>query len=153
MTSVHHGEYVVGIVLALGVAAFARLTGLDGDRDRGFYPTMTVAIASYYVLFAVMGGSAQALLVDTIAMAAFAVVAVMGFRSTLWLVVIALAAHGVFDAFHDHLITNTGVPEWWPAFCGAFDVTAAGTLAWRCLAAPTRARLPSERGVSSPLSR
>lgn len=147
MISVHHGEYVVGIVLALGIAALARLTGLDGDRDRAFYPTMTIAIASYYVLFAVLGGSTQALLVDAIAMAAFAFVAVLGFRSTLWWVVIALAGHGVFDAFHSHLITNTGVPAWWPAFCGSFDVTAAGALAWRCLAAPARARLPAERGV------
>lgn len=153
MISVHHGEYVVGIVLALGVAAFARLTGLDGDRDRAFYPAMTVVIASYYVLFAVMGGSAQALLVDAIAMAAFVVVAVMGFRSTLWLVVMALAAHGVFDLFHDGLITNAGVPEWWPAFCAAFDVSAAGALAWRCLTGPAQERVSVQRGVSAPLSR
>ena len=31
------------------------------------------------------------------------------------LVAIALVAHGVFDAFHADLITNPGVPAWWPA--------------------------------------
>ena len=42
--------YVVGIVLSLGVALFARRVGFD--RDRAFYPTVLIVIASYYVLFA-----------------------------------------------------------------------------------------------------
>ena len=46
--------YAIGIVLALCVSVFARVVGLD--RDRAFYPTVLVVIASYYVLFAVMGG-------------------------------------------------------------------------------------------------
>ena len=43
--------YVVGIALSIGVALFARLVRLD--RDRAFYPTVTIVIASYYGLFAV----------------------------------------------------------------------------------------------------
>ena len=50
--------YVVGAVLAPLVSVFARLTGLD--RDRAFYPTVLLVVASYYVLFAVMGGSLRA---------------------------------------------------------------------------------------------
>jgi hypothetical protein len=41
--------YLVWIVLSLGVALFARRVGLD--RDRAFYPTVLIVIASYYVLF------------------------------------------------------------------------------------------------------
>jgi hypothetical protein len=37
-----------------------------------------------------------------------------------------LAAHGVLDFFHGRLVANPGVPPWWPAFCRAFDVAAAG---------------------------
>ena len=44
--------YVAGIVLSIGVAAFARRVGLD--RDRAFYPTVAIVVASYYVLFAAM---------------------------------------------------------------------------------------------------
>jgi hypothetical protein len=40
--------YVVGIVLSLGVALLARRVGFD--RDRSFYPTVLIVIASYYVL-------------------------------------------------------------------------------------------------------
>lgn len=133
-------EYVIGIVLALGVAGFARMTGLD--RDRAFYPTLAIAVASYYVLFAVMGGSTQVLPGEIAAMAAFVLVAVIGFRSNLWFVVVALAAHGVFDAFHHHVVTNPGVPEWWPAFCAAFDVSAAAALAWQCRAGTRKGTSP-----------
>ena len=51
--------YVVGIVLSIGVALFARFVRLD--RDRAFYPTVMIVIASYYVLFAAMSGSVQTL--------------------------------------------------------------------------------------------
>ena len=68
--------FVIGIVLSVGVALFARSVGFD--RDRAFYPTV--------------------------------------------MIVIALAGHGVFDALHGHLLENSGVPVWWPAFCLAFDL-------------------------------
>jgi hypothetical protein len=47
--------YVLGIVLSAGVAVFARSVGFD--RDRAFYPTVMIVIASYYVLFAAISGS------------------------------------------------------------------------------------------------
>ena len=120
--------YVVGIVLALGVAVFARCAGFD--RDRAFYPTVVIVVASYYVLFAVLGGSVHALLRESLVMTGFVTAAVLGFRSSPWLVVAALAGHGVLDAFHGHVVDNPGVPPWWPAFCGAYDVAAAACLAW-----------------------
>jgi hypothetical protein len=56
--------------------------------------------------------------------------AAAGFRSSLWVVVAALAAHGVFDLVHGGVIENPGVPGWWPAFCLTYDVTAATYLLW-----------------------
>ena len=75
--------FIVGIVLALLVSTMVRLVGLD--RDRAFYPTVLVVIASYHVLFAVMGGSSLALLVELAVMAAFAAAALAGFRLNLWI--------------------------------------------------------------------
>ena len=120
--------YLVGFVLALAVAALGTLVGLD--RGRAFYPTLAVVVASYYVLFAVMGGSGHALVMETLVMAGFLVVAMIGFKENLWLVVAALAGHGIFDFFHAHVVANPGVPPWWPGFCLAFDITAAAYLAW-----------------------
>jgi hypothetical protein len=82
------------------------------------------------VLFAVMGGSGHALVVETLVMTGFLLAAVVGFKKSLWLVVAALAAHGVFDLFHGSVVANPGVPEWWPAFCLTYDITAAAFLAW-----------------------
>ena len=53
---------LVGLFLALAVGAFA--TTLRLDRDRAFYPTIMIVIAAYYVLFALMAASNDALPVE-----------------------------------------------------------------------------------------
>jgi hypothetical protein len=121
-------EFLIGIVLALLIGLLATVTGLD--RDRAFYPTVMIVIALYYALFALMSGSIQVLVSESIVIVAFLGASIAGFKSSLWLVVAALAAHGVFDLVHGEFINNTGVPTWWPHFCLAYDVVAAGYLAW-----------------------
>jgi hypothetical protein len=123
--------YFTGITLALAVAAFARWSGFD--RERAFYPSVVVVVASYYVLFAAMDGSVHTLVVEAVAMAVFTVAAVLGFKRYPWLVVAGLVGHGAFDLVHDLVITNPGVPEWWPAFCLTFDLGAGALLAARAL--------------------
>jgi hypothetical protein len=119
---------VVGLTLALAVGLFATVVGLD--RDRAFYPTVTIVVAYLYALFAVMGSSTHALVLELLAGTVFLAGAVLGFRFSLWIAAVALAAHGMFDFAHASIIHNPGVPSWWPQFCGAYDVTAAGYLAW-----------------------
>jgi hypothetical protein len=128
--------YVVGIVLSIGVAVFARSVGFD--RDRAFYPTVMIVIASYYVLFAAMSGSVHTVLLESMVMTGFAIAAVVGFKSSAWIVVGALAGHGVFDAVHGEVLQNSGVPVWWPAFCLAYDLGAAASFAWLLLGEPKR---------------
>jgi hypothetical protein len=120
--------YVSGIVLSLSVAWLARLVGFD--RDRAFYPTVLMVIASYYVLFAAMSESVETVFLESLVMTGFLIAAVVGFKSSAWIVVGALAGHGVFDALHGYVLENSGVPVWWPAFCLAYDLGAAGGLAW-----------------------
>lgn len=119
---------LVGALLAFAVGLLARASGLD--RDRAFYPTVAIVIASYYSLFAVMAGSTRALILESLVAGAFLAAALLGFRSSLWVVVIALAGHCVFDLAHGAFISNPGVPSWWPPFCLTYDATAAGYLAW-----------------------
>lgn len=120
---------VVGVLLALSVGLLLG-TGLGLDRDRAFYPVVTIVVASYYVLFAVLGGSTHALFLESLVGAVFLAIAAAGFKWSLWVVAAALAAHGIFDLTHAAIISNPGVPSWWPEFCLAFDVTAAAYLAW-----------------------
>jgi hypothetical protein len=138
--------FLIGAVLALTVGFTATYIGLD--RDRAFYPSVMIVIASYYALFAVMGGSMHVLVIELIVIVAFLGASIAGFKRSLWLVVVALAAHGVFDLVHGKMIENPGVPPWWPHFCLAYDVTAAAYLAWllrrsKARAAETRPKQPT----------
>jgi len=118
---------LAGVFIALFVSLFAKLVGLD--KDRAFYPTVLVVVASYYDLFAVMSGSIPALVEELAATVLFLGAVVAGFKWNLWIAAVGLAAHGLFDFVHGSLIVNPGVPTWWPAFCLAYDVTAAACVA------------------------
>ena len=111
---------LVGVLSAVAIAALARFTRFD--RDRSFYPTVLVVIASYYILFAVIGGSGQALAWELAAAIAFSTVAIMGALHLPVLVGVGIVAHGFFDLVHHMMMENAGVPDWWPGFCGLLDV-------------------------------
>lgn len=121
--------FLIGTALAL-FAALVLGTAVGMDRDRAYYPVVTIVVASYYSLYAVIGGSTRALVLETLVGLLFLAAAVIGFRSSLWLTMAALAGHGVFDLGHGALIDNPGVPRFWPDFCLGFDVTAGACLAW-----------------------
>jgi hypothetical protein len=123
----------MGAAVGLAAAALTALLGRIGgfDRDRAFYCTLLIVVASYYVLFAAMGGSAHTLVVELAVMGIFAAAAVAAFRGRLWIAAAGLVGHGTFDMLvHGRVVANPGVPEWWPAFCAAYDVAAGLFLAW-----------------------
>jgi len=132
-------EYLIGVILTLAVAAFAAVIGFD--RERAFYPTVLIVIASYYALFAVMGASTRTLIIESIVAGIFVLFAVLGFKRNYWLVVAALVGHGIFDVVRHFFIDNPGVPRWWPGFCLASDVAFG---AWVAVLLITR-RQPSVR--------
>ena len=74
-------EYLIGLILSLAVAGFAAIVGFD--RERAFYPTVLIVIASYYVLFAVMGASRRTLIIEIVVAGGFLLVAILGFRKKL----------------------------------------------------------------------
>lgn len=114
--------YIVGVVLAAALCGFGTIVGLD--RERGFYPTQMIVIALLYGLFAAISGSTQVLMMESIGIILFILAAVIGFKTNLWIVAVALVGHGVYDFLHPWLFDNPGAPRWWPAFCGAYDVVA-----------------------------
>jgi hypothetical protein len=124
-------EYLVGTLLALGTVVLAALIGFD--RERSFYSTVLIVVATYYVLFAVMGATRRTLMLEIAIATGFILFSLIGFKGNLWLVAAALVGHGIFDFIRPSLITNPGVPQWWPGFCMAFDVIFGGWLALRLL--------------------
>ena len=84
----------VGFLIAFAVGVLGTGSGLD--RDRAYYPVVTIVVAHYYALFAALGASTQTLVVESLSGAVFVAAAVWGFKSSLWLVAVALdAAPGV----------------------------------------------------------
>jgi hypothetical protein len=74
-------EYLIGVILTLAVAAFAFLVGFD--RERAFYPTVLIVIASYYALFAVMGASTRTLIIESILAGIFVLLPFSALRGTI----------------------------------------------------------------------
>ena len=132
-------EYLVAVILGLVVTGFARVSGFD--RDRAFYPTVLIVVGSYYPLFAVMGASRYSTLgIEIAAGLVFSALAVVGFKKSMWLAAAGIAGHGFFDFFlHHALVTNPGMPVWWPGFCGTIDIVLGGWLAIYLWKTPTPA--------------
>lgn len=114
---------VIGILLAIAIVALGRIAGLD--RDRAYYPVALIVIGSYYVLFALQAGDRSALPGELVFAVLFAATAIAGFRVSLWIVVAGMALHGLFDFVRAVYLPGSGVPSWWPAFCGSIDVALA----------------------------
>ena len=124
-------EYLVGILLSLGTVVLAAVIGFA--RERSFYSTVLIVVATYYVLFALMGASRRTLMIEIVIAGGFILFALLGFKANLWLVAAALMGHGIFDLIRPSFIANPGVPQWWPGFCLAFDVIFGGWLALQLL--------------------
>lgn len=120
-------EYAIGVIAAAVICPFASVVGFD--KERGFYPVVLIVIEAYYLLFAAMAKSTNALLTEVLPMFLFTATAVLGFRRTAWIVVAGLMLHGVFDSIRHAVIPNPGAPEWWPGFCLAIDLAMAVYLA------------------------
>lgn len=114
-------DYLAGVVVAAAIAGLGHLAGFE--RERSFYPVVMVAIALVYLLLAAVASAPWLALAELAIGAIFAAVAVLGFRYNLWLVVVALVAHGLYDAAHAALLSPAAVPPWYPAFCLAVDLT------------------------------
>jgi hypothetical protein len=127
-------EYLIGLILAAAVGCFTTAIGLS--RDRSFYPTVLIVIGSYYVLFAAMGAPGRTVMVESVVASVFLLCGVLGFKWNLWIVVVALVGHGLFDFVHHFFIDNPGVPHWWPGFCLAFDALLGMFLALRLIRHP-----------------
>ncbi len=72
-------------------------------------------------------------------------------QASLWLAAAGIAGHGAFDFFvHPSLVTNPGMPVWWPGFCGTIDFVIGGWLAgqlWRASKGVEERRASEAGGV------
>lgn len=119
-------EHAMGLLVGLLVIKFANALGFE--RDRSFYPTVLIVVASYYLLFAAMGGAHRAFAAEAVVFVCFLMLAALAAKRSRRLVAIGLIAHGIYDFLHSCIVANPGVPDWWPGFCLTFDLTVGAGL-------------------------
>jgi len=113
--------------VGLGGATVALMVLGGVLNQRGTWATTMVAIASFYVVFAIQSGDTLEIIVHTGLAAGF------GARTSSWILAAALLAHGIFDVFVGLVIANPA-PGWWGPFCLGIDVVLAmalATMLWR----------------------
>ena len=127
----------LGILLGAICAGVAMVAGLD--RARASSVVLLIAIAIFYVVFAVEAGAnlvSQSLIAST-----FVLVALVSYRTSLWGIAIGLATHALYDAFSHTL--GAPAPHWWPMFCLGFDLVLACAVATWIATGRLEVRAPS----------
>ncbi len=112
-------EFVIGLLLAIIVALVAFV--FQYDRDRSFYPTILIIVASYYVLFGLISGSIETTIIESLVALVFVGIAIYGSRTSRRLVAVGLILHAGLNLIHGDIFTNTGVPAWWYGFGMTFN--------------------------------
>ncbi len=130
---------LIGVLLALPVMAL--VSRMRPAVQRWLYPSMVVVVASFYPVFAACSGQLSVVLTEAGIAVGFFALAVLGYGASIWFIVAALAAHGIFDLIHPSTVANSGVPSWWGGFCWTYDLGAAGIL----VLATWRSRISSQR--------
>ena len=89
------------------------------------YALALILIAAVYIGFAVADGRPRVIVVESAIAALFVLVATVAISGVAWLVVIGLVGHGLKDLWQHRHQYEAGT-RWWPPFCCAVDLVAAG---------------------------
>jgi hypothetical protein len=117
---------------AVGVLTIASARFIRGER--WVYSVGLLTLPSLYASFALHAGEPTVAVTEMIYGLPFLVASIVfAFVSvrhsavvvgTFWLL------HGLYDLVHSQLITNPGVPDWYPVFCFVVDAVVGLYLLW-----------------------
>lgn len=137
--------WALGIGVLVAAIVVLRFRAQKLESTRWAYPVLLATFPVYYWVFAAYASDYTALLGELIAGVAFLVIAYVAyaFRSfaTLLLLSVGYVAHAAYDFSHDALLSNAGVPTWWPEFCGSVDVLLGCYVAWLAFSLRRRAAM------------
>ncbi|HLW54043.1 MAG TPA: DUF6010 family protein [Candidatus Angelobacter sp.] len=124
---------VIGLMAAAGTVFIAKKV-LAPKGEQIFYAAFLVMIAAFYLAFTAYFGVATAWRVETIAVAAFVAMALLGTRLPFALVV-GYSLHGMWDLLHEFQAHGaysafgqgrlTAIPLAYGVFCAVFDFCMA----------------------------
>jgi hypothetical protein len=123
-------EALVGA--AVGVLTIVVARAIRGQR--WLYSIGLLTLPSLYASFAVYAGeqavSVKEMIYGVPFIVAGLVFALVSVRHSAIVVGAFWILHGLYDLAHSQLITNAGVPGWYPVFCFSVDVVVGAYLIW-----------------------
>jgi len=125
------------VIEALVGAAVGVLTILIARSIRGerwLYSLGLLTLPSLYASFALRAGEpavgVREMLYGIPFLAAGLAFTFVGIRQSAVVVGLFWLLHGMYDLVHSQLITNSGVPGWYPIWCFMVDVVIGAYLLW-----------------------
>ena len=90
------------------------------------YPFILACYPLFYFGFALYANDSHALIQELIYSIPIFIIclltALKSFKYSACILATGYVIHGIYDFFHHHLFINTGMPVWWPEFCGTIDL-------------------------------
>lgn len=120
--------FLIGLSATVAAIIGAHWAGMANSRAT--YTTTLIAIALFYIVFAIEHGSPSTIIINILIAGGFIALALLGQRFSIFLVAIGLLGHGLFDVMY-HASGDSPAPSWWAPLCLAVDVALGGYLLWR----------------------
>lgn len=123
-------EAIIGAAVGVVTIVFARF--IRGER--WLYALGLLTLPSLYASFALRAGEQAVGVKEMIYGVPFVVAgllfAFVSVRQSAVVVGVFWLLHGLYDLVHGQLITNSGVPVWYPIFCFVVDAVIGVYLLW-----------------------
>lgn len=123
-------EALIGVAVGVLTIVLARI--IRGQR--WLYSLGLLTLPSLYAFFALQAGEQAVGVKEMIYGVPFVVVglvfALVSVRQSAVVVGAFWILHGLYDLRHSLVITNAGVPGWYPVFCFSVDVVIGAYLLW-----------------------
>ena len=115
-----------GAFLAGGTIAL--IMGLPSRKVFVILAVVLGVLAGIYLGAALSAGRSTHKLTESMGVAVFSAMAVLGIWQSPVFLVIGYLAHGLWDLAHHRKEARMGISAWWPPFCLVYDWVIAGAI-------------------------
>lgn len=132
--SSQRGESVIEAFVGAAVGVLTIFLARTIHGERWVYSIGLISLPSLYALFALQAGEhalgAREMLYGAPFLMAGLAFAIVSVRHSAIVVGVLWILHGLYDLLHARLLTNPGVPGWYPVWCCSVDVVIGAYVLW-----------------------
>jgi len=125
---------VIGALIGAAVGVLTIVSARLIRGERWLYSLGLLTLPSLYAFFALQAGEQAVGIKEMIYGVPYVVAGLVFAFVTVRRSAVVVGAfwllHGLYDLVHSQLITNTGVPGWYPIFCFVVDAVIGSYVLW-----------------------